>query len=401
MQLDPYAKRNMDGSYSVSLRADELVAHAFVDFYSEETGAGYQRHESTRGRRGREIAHYIQRCVRQDIQPTLFELTANARHQPEGDPFDALDEHETLGILTLDAEKDRWLSIIDGGTRLLGIETALTQGLIQPDMRFDLRVFVNLSPTEEIAQFLLINEKQKRVRTDLSLRVVQRANDNAELTDREQKILATVVPDSDSWKFQASRLAGQLNTQGSSPWRGLIQMPNDSSRRPVKMQAYWSSLKPLLTNDDLMSRIKAVVQVAPDLHDESDFLARVLINFWNAIRDVNPRAFEEPKTTVLWGSIGVNSCHLALAPVLLSVLTGNQPIVTREAFRKMMVESQVSAYAFWYTRPGKQAKDKYPGEKGEAPTLTGAANYSRLGKRLEKEWRAALHSNAGEIAVIL
>ena len=393
-KLDLYGKKNQDGSYSVSFRASDLAKNAFVDFYDDSTGRGYQRLESLRAKRGREISAYIERCVRDDLPPRLFELTANARQQPGSDPFDPIDEEHVMGILQLAASDEPWLSVIDGGTRLLGIENALAAGIISPQTTFDVRVFVNLSIGEEIAQFLLINEKQKRVRTDLSLRVVQRQLDDDSLGEHEMKILQTVVPESDSWKFEASRIVGWLNARLDSPWQGLIKMPNDSRTRPVKLQAFFSSLKPLLTNPDLVSVISNMEKSGTlPTKSRAEFIYRILVNFWSGVRDANPEAAAEPRTNVLWGSIGVNACHIGLAPILVTILRSPEPDVTGEAFLTMHKQSEVADYPYWFTKPGTQKpKDSYPGDKGEAPRMTGAANYGRLGKQLETQWRSALHA---------
>lgn len=73
------AKRNGDGSFSVSYPVGDLVNDSFVDFYNEKTGTGFQRNESNRQSRGKGVAEYIRRCARDNVEPKLFELTANAR----------------------------------------------------------------------------------------------------------------------------------------------------------------------------------------------------------------------------------------------------------------------------------------------------------------------------------
>lgn len=386
------AKKNQDMSYSVSMSAGDLVSHAFVDFYEDVTGNGYQRREPQRTRRGKDIAEYMERCVQEKLPPRLFEMTANARNisSKQYVKFDPLDDEGGIGLLYISPPSSRWLSIIDGGTRLMGIENALANSTIQPDLTFDLRLFNGLSIAEEIAQFLLINEKQKRVRTDLSLRVVQRKLDEDKLSEEEKRVLTTVVPESDSWKFEASRIAGMINGRDDSPWKGLIQMPNDNITRPVKLQAFFSSLRPLLIDPDLNAKYDEVRKLNRERKDE--LVTKVLINFWNAVRRANSQAHDEPQTNVLWGSIGVNACHMALAPIILGELRTPQPDLTEDRLYRMVKDGSIADYPRWFSTPGKKPSDAYPGEKGEMPRMTGAANYVRVAKELEKEWRSNLHS---------
>jgi len=392
------AKRNQDGSFSVSIQAKDLIDASFVDFYDESTGAGYQRREPSRNSRGRAISRYIQRCKSEDIIPSLFEMAGNIRKGIAVAKFDPLDDDGFLGFLDIEFE-DKAISLIDGGTRTLGIEVALSSGLLQPTDTFDIRLFSELSMAEEIAQFLLINDTQKKVRTDLSLRVVQRNLDDDELTDREKLILKTVVPPSETWKFDASRLTAIMNTHDNSPWKGLIQMPSDNFTKPVKMQAFFTSVKPLLTNPDLKIHYEKLVEEGI-VKSDTEFLASVLNNFWNAIKQVNPDAHLEPTTNVLWGSIGASGCHAALAPILLSILDSAHPDLTQERFVEMLKNSPINDYEFWFTKAGTK-KDAYPDKKGDGPTMTGFANYTKLGKDLEKEWRSALHSDRKPPKIIL
>ena len=157
--LELVAKKNQDLSYSVSIKASELVRYAFVDFYDDKNSTGYQRHETLRDRRGREIAQYIERCTKQGLPPRLFEMTANVRNG-RSIKFEPLDNEEQLGFITISGPNERCLSIIDGGTRLLGIENALVNSTIDDTTTFDVRLFSGLTVAEEVAQFLLINEKQ-------------------------------------------------------------------------------------------------------------------------------------------------------------------------------------------------------------------------------------------------
>ena len=98
---------------------------------------------------------------------------------------------------------------------------------------------------------------------------------------------------------------------------------------------------------------------------------------------------------MLWGAIGANSCHIALAPILKSILQSPERHLTVKRFEAMLEESQVANYPYWFSKIGtRYPLDHYPGQKGEGTTMTGAANYGRLAKILEQEWRAKLHSDA-------
>lgn len=387
------AKKNRDGSYSVSYPAGALVRDAFVDFYDEKTGSGFQRRETTRNARGRQIADYIKRCVENEVEPKLFEMTANARVTKSGKAsswkYEPLNDDQPVGSLLLKGKaKGEWLSVIDGGTRLRGIQYALDDGLIDKNQEFDVRIFVDQSLAEEIAQFLLINDRQKKVRTDLGLRVVQRLHDDGQLTEEQLILLQTAVPKQDEWKFQATRITARLNSDVDSPWKNRIQMPHEGSKATT-LQSFFSSLQPILKDADIMEQLKS-----NDVGwDETEAVCRILKNFWSAVAEVNPRANDEPLTSVLWRPIGSSACHIGLAPIVKTILESSELDVTKDRFVKIIEESPVSEYEYWFTQKGRKPEDNYPSEKGDATLMTGAANYKRLGSELEEHWRRNLHSN--------
>ena len=398
------AKKNSDGSYSVSYPANHLIEDSFVDFYNEQTGGGFQRQESNRTTRGNQVAAYLARCKKDGIHPKLFELTANARVGCRGNGgetwnYEGLDEQGRLGFLTFAPQEQKpWLSLIDGGTRHLGIERAYSKGDIGDGTTIDVRIFVNLSLAQEIAQFLLINDYQKKVRTDLALRVVQRRLDQGNLSDDEMKALTTAVPDTDSWKFEASRIATAMNTSQDSPWLNRIQMPSAPPSNTT-LQSFFTSLRPILTDDDIKATVTDMVHNG-DVLDPFTFHTTVLKNFWSAVAAVNPAANDEPFTNVLWAPIGSSACHIALAAILKTILLGGAEIdMTKKRFIDMLQGSSVAEYPYWFTKKGNKSDEYYPAGKGDATLMTGAANYKRLAKDLETAWRANLHARPGRPAV--
>lgn len=385
-------KQNRDGSYSISVKARELVEAGWVDFYDEGAGRGYQRLETMRETRAREIEDYFKRCATEDLNPRLFELTASARCREDSGQvrvsFDPLDDDGRLGFVSVDATSPPWMSMVDGGTRLRGIERAVSSGTIPGETFFDVRLFSDLSTPEEIALFLLINENQKRVRTDLSLRVVQRSLDEGSLNDAQLRTLRTVVPNTEQWRYEASRITARMNSEPDSPFSGLVQMPGEKpAGKSVAMQAFFTSLRHMLDDEDLGARLNGL----DEIHNATEFWVKVLKNFWSAVAEVNQPARAEPRTNVLWGSIGVNGCHRALAELVRSELSAKQVDLSQERFRAMVSGTWIAEYPVWFTKKGSRLPE-YPGEKGEATEMTGNSGYIRLAGILERQWRANLHS---------
>ena len=385
-------KQNRDGSYSISVKARELVEAGWVDFYAEGSGRGYQRRETMRETRAREIEEYFKRCAAEDLDPHLFEMTASARCERDGGEvrvsFDPLDEDERLGFVTVTASSQPWMSMVDGGTRLRGIERAVSSGTLPGETFFDVRLFGDLSVPEEIALFLLINENQKRVRTDLSLRVVQRSLDQGALTDAQLRTLRTVVPNTEQWRYEASRVTARINSEPDSRSEDSCKCPE---RQP---QAHPSPCRRSgrVLGTCWMTRISPRgLKGIDDILNATEFWVKVLKNFWGAVAEVNRAARAEPKTNVLWGSIGVNGCHRALAGIVRSELSAKQIDLSRDRFVTMVIHTWIADYAIWFSRKGSRLPE-YPGEKGEATAMTGNSGYIRLAEILERQWRANLHA---------
>jgi hypothetical protein len=412
-ELDLLVKRNSDGSYSAKVSAGDLIKYAFVDFYNDTTGEGYQRNESGRDQRGRQIELYMGRAIRAQREPALFEMTGNIRPgRVQRTKFEALDVSGELGIFKITfVVGARFLSMIDGATRLLGIEKAVASGIADAELKFDVRVFDQIPFAEEVAYFLLINDTQKKVRTDLSLRVVQQLFDNGKIRDGSDEfvLLQNVLPSSEYWKYKAVRMVGELNNNPRSRWFQRIQMPGDPPQN-IALQAYFSSLKQILNNAKIVEPIKAKIEQGLvfigdrqliDKEDYDQYLLAVLNNFWEAIAGANEgRAYREPDTTVLWAPIGVSAHNFALSPILAQLMLQKKDWnFSIERFGKMLKNSLTDNYEFWYTKSGQNATDTYPKHKGDATIMTGLANYGRLAEQLERDWALTLFQDVDDTRV--
>lgn len=143
----------------------------------------------------------------------------------------------------------------------------------------------------------------------------------------------------------------------------------------------------MLDDNDLRTRVAS----HDGIPNATNFWVTVLKNFWLAVSDVNSQARDEPKTNVLWGSIGVNSCHRALAEIVRTEMSAEHIILTRDRFKTMLEDTSIADYAYWFSKKGTR-KAEYPGEKREATQMTGNSGYIRLSEILEREWRSSLHA---------
>ena len=94
----------------------------------------------------------------------------------------------------------------------------------------------------------------------------------------------------------------------------LSQMPGDTVTKPIKLQAFLD--QPEVTCSTMRTLGSGSSQMQADgtlpNGDPTDFIVQAPQELWAAVARVN-RVPGRTRTNVLWGSIGVNACHQALA----------------------------------------------------------------------------------------
>ena len=391
---------NPDGSYSVLMRVGDLLTNAFVDYYNDVTGEGYQRYEVNTPKRAEGIADYIQECKSRNVPYFLRDLECNARGLGNGEAhFKASDADSRHGHLTLPVKNEPYIAVIDGGTRLLGIAKAVERGTMTEDDVVALRLHFNESGVLEAVLFETINGKQKLVRSDLATRQLQVMADRQGLTDNDVNLIRTLLPANETWQLKAIRIAGNLNRAADGPWHDRIQMPGiinfDSEGKPVlpetkpiKAQSFAVSLKPFLEGET-----GAAGQIKRAMALPGFSIERLLSNIWTAIADVNPDYDMEPRTGVLWGAIGVTSVHIAVAKLVERILRSEEkPNLKADRFAGIFDKTAIADYEYWFTRKGDREDFGYPDrtDKGPATGMVGSANHAKLGEMLWQQMLAAL-----------
>lgn len=270
---------------------------------------------------------------------------------PNGAPF---------GYLEIPQEASLYL--VDGQHRVYGLRYAINE-LGRDDLRdFPLVVTIvdNMKKGDEVRQFYIINNTQKKIRTDLA--------------DRLLRIMATVDPSvrdeivakGRDWQLAAIEIVDLLASTPGSPWQDRIKRPNSpASREAVAAErSFTTSLKPVLTSTVVLQESRR------DPH----IIARWLMVYWQALRRLMPEAFMEPRSHVIQKTPGIYSLHLLFPEVLYECLKGDE----------MSVESVMSLLS----RDPDHFKDPEFWRSGGE----GAALYNSLGsiRKLYQELHAAL-----------
>ena len=276
--------------YVTAIPLKNLLGRFDSDTYSSDNPSGYQR-PVTKSRL-RQISHYVR-----EEEGTLPTSVVLCVRQPHRARFVSADG--ASGILTIDAGVPMW--IVDGQHRLFGLRRALEKDKAKwlADYQLPVVVMDGIDAYEEMRTFHVINTRHKGVPTDIV--------DRHLLSMRKSEGLALIEREGEKsyLRARATMLADFLNEDKASPWRGMIRMPGDSLKpeHTIRQHSLVTSLEPVL-RDGFVKRVK----------DEE--AARLLLNYWNAARDIWSTAFETPKDYVLQKPLGAAVLHQILPDVL-------------------------------------------------------------------------------------
>ena len=273
-----------------------------VDVFSSSNPDGYQRAlQKTRSRRfGRFVGD-----GNKGISPTAILLYVR---EPDRFPNPI-----KPGIYELPSEADEhgpllWLA--DGQHRTDGLSEALKEGWLLPDSEYEIPVSILFwdskgSPSdprlEEASQFYTINQEQKRMRTDLAHEYIFKKNQEdvgpiGDSTPIEKMKKREYIP----YEISISRT---LTRDPSSPWYGLIALPN-TGEGAVSEGSFTDSLLP-------------VIEYAATAGLTVGQVIQLLKNFWSAVFSNCPEAKSKPEEYVLLKTPGIYSLHIFLPTLLI------------------------------------------------------------------------------------
>jgi DGQHR domain-containing protein len=184
--------------------------------------------------------------------------------------------------------------VVDMQHRLKGVVRAHEEGALRHDFSLPVVITEGLNQVGEAAQFYIINTKAKKMDVALTRRLL--------IENNKVRDIADVKP----WEIAAVRITIELNkTIRGNPWFGCLRQPNEEKvhQHIATEKSFVNSLRQLLIAGRFKQPRKA---------------AKKLAEYWNAIRECIPEAFEEPRRYLLQRTPGMFAFNFFLAPMIFA-----------------------------------------------------------------------------------
>lgn len=317
-------------------KAKDLIKVTAVDRYNPawpptDQRQGYQR-PAERSRITR-IGRYLTSGEGGGLFPTAVLLSSRK----------PLEYDRMQGIITVSS--DQPLQIIDGQHRIAGLRYAIEEKGADVLGETNMPVVIIETPDRamEMNQFRIVNGTAKQVRTDLvNMILISMYSD----TERGN------IPPKELWRIVVSNVADRLAKDPSTPWHQQIALPGEVTVRgeakAVRATSFITSLRPVyIWLKDVSGLLDQKANHTTD--DEIDYVLDVVANFWRALQDVVPEAFEDPAAYVIQKTPGVFSLHLLLRHLLRNMFQGHRKF-DRETFAEFLRDSpEVTDPDFWHS----------------------------------------------------
>ena len=286
--------------YIGALSLGKLREHAKVDYWSPDNDQGYQR--PLVDRRLRDVAKYVR--DEQGILPTSVLLATRPDDSVTIDfkPMDTSDGVGEWGLLSIPDGTVLW--VVDGQHRFYGVNRAYEKddAVQLESYPFPISIMEMVDQYDEMNHFNIINTRQRKMSTDIVDRhlVIRQEKEGLNL------IAAGGRSERDYHTATATRIVDMLN-EAQSPWYHQIAIPGVPGRDKglVRQHAMVVSITPVLKDNWIKSQ-----------QPMEEHVLKVLTNYWNALAEVWPEAFQAPGDHRVQATVGIYSLHLVLPAII-------------------------------------------------------------------------------------
>lgn len=233
-----------------------------------------------------------------------------------------LDEKNGKIIIKTDGNKDKIGEVIDGQHRLWGIKKS------ELALRFDLPVvfMFDLTLEEKAYVFATINSNQKKVDSSLIYELFDVST--VRTPQRTAHNLARVMNYNPSSPFY-NRLK-MLGTKSSTQPMATLSQGTFAKSMMLLMSKKYSDDELRLRRGDTIEPIVGMLFRDFFIADKDDLILNVLLNCFNALRDVFPDEWKTPNDNILWKTTGFRAVIYSLKTLLSQGV--REKNLTREYF---------------------------------------------------------------------
>src|SRR5437867_2604771 len=265
--------------YLTRLRINDISRLYKVDRFDIEGNAGgYQR--SLDDSRARHVKRYIM----EERPGTLPAAVVMNCRDAEGLEF----KEGRNGVGKLKIRSPLWL--VDGQHRIAGLEQAAMKDKAFGDYSIPVVILNRQNRESEMEHFFVINDRQKGVPVDLVLRFLVSNNGHPLPTERDDAL--------------AIKVTDLIALDRGSCWFKRIQLTNEPRLRThtITERSFHRALLP-------------AVRIPSLRRSEPKRAASVIANYWNALRDLIPESFADPRRYLIMRTVGAYTMNLVFPHV--------------------------------------------------------------------------------------
>lgn len=332
-----HIKQNDMDMFVGAAPAKHLIYITTVDYYNPSLSPtdkkqGYQRPPEKS--RITKIGRFLTDSENHILFPTAVLLSAR----------NDLEYDKKRGTITI--SYDSPLQIIDGQHRIAGLKYAIQEKQAKHLENFPIPfVIIKCNDkTVEMKQFMIVNGTAKSVRTDLV---------NMILTNLYADASKNEIPEKERWKIVISNVVDKLSKDTNSPWYGMIILPGESvkkgDKKIIPATSFITSLKPVY----MWLKIAILDDKTRSVDEEIEVVYKILINYWNAIKEVVPEPFNSPDKYVIQKTPGIFSLHKLLKHLLNNLYKGRREF-DKDTFVEFLQQSpEITDPGFWSVQDGR------------------------------------------------
>ena len=318
MRLKAFAIRQRGGRiqfeiYVSTLPAHQLIERCTIDRWTPENTEGYQRLPDERrlsGGRG-SVVRYLMKELGCFPTSVLLNVRGDLSFETELDLGWC-----ALGEVTIGDDEKLWL--IDGQHRVEALKRAVERNADFEEYPVIVSLLRLPKRFDELMLFYIVNRRQRSVPTDLAYRHLQRM-----LWEKGTEWLYELEGRRGVRLGLATEIVDYLNEDPRSPWRGRVRRVGEDRR------------------EEHIIHDKSLIRSVAEILKEKVFegmsireLADLLTDFWNAVSEVYPRAFMEPRGYTLLATPGIFSLHMLFPSIYARCAKG--AVITEDGMRLIL-----------------------------------------------------------------